>query len=220
MSFGGADGKELAINTPDVEKLEEKYQSVIDNYKLNWMDFDIEGKALSNTAANRRRDEALERLERKNPGLKISFTLPVNPSGMEEESLVMLRDAKARGLKIESVDVMTMDYGAELSRGKKMGDLAVAGANASHRQTMKIDPAIKIGICPMIGQNDEKGEIFTLDDAREVMDFASGTDWVRSVAFWSSNRDRPKGTRKGGNHNSGIDQKPWEFTGIFEPLSD
>jgi hypothetical protein len=52
------------------------------------------------------------------------------------------------------------------------------------------------------------------------MDFASNTDWVRSVGFWSSNRDRPKGARKGGNHNSGIDQEPWEFTGIFEPLSD
>jgi chitinase len=159
-------------------------------------------------------------LQRKNPGLKISFTLPVNPTGLEEESLVMLREAKARGLKIESVDIMTMDYGAALSSGKKMGDLAVAASNASHRQTMAIDPAIKIGICPMIGQNDQKGEIFTMDDARQVMDFASNTDWVRSVGFWSSNRDRPKGARKGGNHNSGIDQKPWEFTGIFEPLSD
>jgi exo-1,4-beta-D-glucosaminidase len=220
FSFGGAGGSELALNTPDVGDLEEKYQSVIDNYQSTWMDFDIEGKALSNAAANQRRDDALERLQRKNPGLKISFTLPVNPTGLEEESLVMLREAKARGLKIESVDIMTMDYGAALSSGKKMGDLAVAASNASHRQTMAIDPAIKIGICPMIGQNDQKGEIFTMDDARQVMDFASNTDWVRSVGFWSSNRDRPKGARKGGNHNSGIDQKPWEFTGIFEPLSD
>jgi exo-1,4-beta-D-glucosaminidase len=220
ISFGGADGAEPAINTPDVGDLEEKYQSVIDNYQLTWMDFDIEGKSLSNTAANQRRDDALVRLERKNPRLKISFTLPVNPTGMEDESLVMLRDAKARGLKIESVDVMTMDYGTELSHGKKMGDLAVSAANASHRQTMPIDPAIKIGICPMIGQNDEKSEIFTLDDAREVMDFASKTLWVRSVAFWSSNRDRPKSTLRGSNHNSGIDQKPWDFTTIFEPLSD
>jgi exo-1,4-beta-D-glucosaminidase len=220
ISFGGADGKEPALNTTNVETLEAKYQSVIDNYRLTWMDFDIEGKALANTAANQRRDDALVRLTEKNPNVKISFTLPVNPTGLEKESLVMLRDAKARGLKIESVDVMTMDYGPAISRGKKMGDLAVAGAEASRRQVMKIDPAIKIGICPMIGQNDEKGEIFTLDDAHEVMDFASTNDWVRSVAFWSSNRDRPKGARRGGNHNSGIDQKPWDFTAIFEPLSD
>ncbi len=220
ISFGGADGSELAIKTLDVGELEEKYQSVIENYQLTWMDFDIEGKALANSAANQRRDEALVRLQRKNPGLKISFTLPVNPTGLEEESLVMLREASAMGVKIESIDIMTMDYGAAISRGKKMGDLAVAAANASHRQIMKIDPAIKIGICPMIGQNDEKSEIFTLEDARQVMDFASGAEWVRSVAFWSSNRDRPKGARKGSNHNSGIDQQPWEFTGIFEALSD
>ncbi len=203
---------------------EEKYQSVIDNYQLTWMDFDIEGKALKNTAANQRRDEAIERLQRKNPALKISFTLPVNPTGMEEESLVMLRDAKARGVKIESVDVMTMDYGPEISRGKKMGDLAVAAANASHRQTMEIDPDHQNRhLHPMISARTvwcEKGEIFTTDDARQVMEFASKTDWVRSVAFWSSNRDRPKGPRKSDNHSSGIDQRPWDFTSIFEPLSD
>jgi len=125
----------------------------------------------------------LAQLQAKNPALKVSFTLPVNPTGMEEESLVMLRDAKAQGVKIESVNIMTMDYGASLSRGKKMGDLAVSASNASHRQMMEIDPAIKIGITPMIGQNDEKGEIFTVDDAREVMAFATETDWVRSVGF-------------------------------------
>jgi exo-1,4-beta-D-glucosaminidase len=220
ISFGGEGGTELAINTPDVGQLEEKYQSVIDTYQLTWMDFDIEGKALFDSEANQRRDEALQRLQRKNPELKISFTLPVNPTGMQEESLVMLRDAKARGLKIESVDIMTMDYGAAISRGKKMGDLAVAASNASHLQTMIIDPAIKIGICAMIGQNDQKGEIFTIDDAWQLMDFASNADWVRSVGFWSSNRDYPKGKRQGSNHSSGIDQKPWEFTAIFEPLSD
>jgi hypothetical protein len=220
ISFGGAGGAEMALKTPDVGKLEVQYQSVIDEYALTWMDFDIEGKALSNIKANQRRDEALARLQRKNPGLQISFTLPVNPGGMEEESLVMLRDAVAHGVKIESVNIMTMDYGERLSHGKKMGDLAVSASNASHRQTLAIDPSIKIGITPMIGRNDEKTEIFTLDDAREVMDFASKTDWVRSVGFWSSNRDRPKGARKGGNHSSGIDQKPWDFTRIFEGLSE
>ncbi|HEX4119758.1 MAG TPA: glycoside hydrolase family 2 TIM barrel-domain containing protein [Verrucomicrobiae bacterium] len=219
ISFGGEGGTEIAVNTPDPDKLEQKYQSVIDQYHLTWMDFDIEGKALSNIHANQRRNEVIHHLQQKNPGLKVSFTLPVNPTGMEEESLVMLRDATARGVKIESVDIMTMDYGAQLSRGKKMGDLAVSASLASHRQTLAIDPSIKIGITPMIGKNDEKSEVFTLDDARQVMDFASKTDWVRSVGFWSSNRDRPKGGRKGGNHNSGIDQQPWDFTRVFEPFS-
>ena len=154
--FGGADGPEMAVNTLDEKKLEEKYQSVIDQYHLRWMDFDIEGKALNIKVNNHRQSRVLKRLQEKNPGLKISFTLPVNPDGMEEESLVMLRDAKAHGVKIESVNVMTMDYGEQLSHGKKMGDLAVSASNASRRQTLAIDPSIKIGITPMIGRNDEK----------------------------------------------------------------
>src|SRR5580700_9796750 len=47
VSFGGEGGTELAIAEPDPAALEAKYQSVIDRYKLTWLDFDIEGKALS-----------------------------------------------------------------------------------------------------------------------------------------------------------------------------
>jgi hypothetical protein len=220
ISFGGEGGTEIAVNTPDAGKLEEKYQSVIEEYQLRWMDFDIEGKALSKIEANHRRNQVIRQLQIKNPGLKISFTLPVNPNGMENESLVLLKDAVAQGVRIESANVMTMDYGADWSRGRKMGDLAISASNASRQQTLAIDPSIRIGITPMIGQNDEKGEIFTIEDAKEVMAFARKTDWVRSASFWSSNRDHAKGTRKGGNHNSGIEQKPWEFTLIFKPLSE
>src|SRR5271168_5359847 len=46
VSFGGADGKELALAEPDAKNLEAKYQSVIDRYHLTWLDFDIEGDAL------------------------------------------------------------------------------------------------------------------------------------------------------------------------------
>jgi hypothetical protein len=220
ISFGGEAGTEIAINTTDEQKLQEKYQSVIDQYHLTWMDFDIEGKALSLKDANKRRNHVIKLLQDKNPGLRVSFTLPVNPTGMENESIVMLKDAKAQGVKTTSVNIMTMDYGKQVSAGKKMGDLAVQASNASRKQTMEIDPAIKIGITPMIGQNDEKSEIFTVDDARQVMDFAKNTDWVLSVGFWASNRDHPKGARKGGNHSSGIEQKDWDFTNIFKPLSE
>lgn len=220
ISFGGEGGTEIAINTPDAAKLLEKYQSVIDQYRLTWMDFDIEGKAMSKIEANQRRNLVLKQLQARNAGLKISFTLPVNPTGLEHESMVMLGDAKRQGVTIESVNIMTMDYGAKISAGKRMGELALSAANATHRQLREIDPAIQVGITPMIGQNDQKGEIFTLEDARTVMDFARKTGWVRSVAFWSSNRDQPRGARKGSNHSSGIEQKEWDFTNIFKPLSD
>jgi hypothetical protein len=220
ISFGGEAGAEIAINTTNATDLQAKYQSVIDEYHLTWMDFDIEGKALSKMDANHRRNLVLSQLQKKNSSLLISFTLPVNPTGMEDESLIMLKDAVSKGVKIESVNIMTMDYGARISAGNKMGDLAISASNASHRQTLSIDPAIKIGITPMIGQNDQKGEIFTLDDARAVLAFAKTNGWVRSVSFWSSNRDHPKGARKGSNHSSGIEQQDWDFTSIFKPFSE
>ena len=43
VSFGGAAGKEIALVETNIETLQEKYQSVIDRYKFNWLDFDIEG---------------------------------------------------------------------------------------------------------------------------------------------------------------------------------
>lgn len=218
ISFGGEAGAELALKTPDTSKLQAKYQSVMDEYHLTWLDFDIEGKALSNLEANQRRNLALKQLQIKNPGLKISFTLPVNPTGLTDESLRMLRDAHKQGVGIESVNIMTMDYGVGLSRGKAMGDLAISAAKATHGQLQPIDPAIKVGLTPMIGQNDVKAEIFTLEDAKSLMAFARDTPWIRSVSFWSVNRDRPAAGARGGNHSSGIQQEKWDFTKIFKDL--
>ena len=221
ISFGGEGGSELALKTDDAVALQAKYQSVIDAYHVNWLDFDIEGKALGNTAANGRRNLAIKGLQAKNSGLKIAFTLPVSPRGLEKESLVMLKDAKKMGVVIESVNIMTMDYGKQDSKGKKMGDLALSAAKGAYAQTQRIDPAIKIGITPMIGVNDVKTEIFSLDDARAVMEFSQKTPWVRSVGFWASNRDQENSTKKKQDENwySGIQQGKWAFTNIFKPLS-
>ena len=218
ISFGGEAGVELAIKTSDAIDLEAKYQSVINQYGLTWMDFDIEGKALSKVEANQRRNSVLKQLQIKNPGLKISFTVPVNPVGLENESVVMIKDAFEKGVAVESVNIMTMDFGTNISRGQKMGELAVMAANGTRRQLDAIGARIKIGLTPMIGRNDVKAEVFTLEDARTLMDFARKTPWIRSVSFWSVNRDRPPTSGKGGNRSSGIEQEKWDFTKIFQQL--
>src|SRR5579863_6359627 len=69
VSFGGADGTEIAISETNTAALEEKYQSVIDRYQFTWLDFDIEGGSLANVAANIRRNIVLAALQAKNPGL-------------------------------------------------------------------------------------------------------------------------------------------------------
>jgi len=220
ISFGGAGGTELGIAETNVSTLEIKYQSVVDEYKSTWLDFDIEGGALSKQDANERRNIVLADLQKKNPGLMITYTLPVDPHGISDESQKLLADAKAKDVKVFSVNVMTMDFGADFTKGKTMSEVSIASTVKAYEQCQKIDPAIKIGITPMIGQNDEKSEIFSLDDAKTLKQWADTQPWVCSLSFWASNRDAGKPGKKGNDNNtSGIQQKPWEFTSVFQPFT-
>src|ERR1039458_3087869 len=80
VSFGGEGGQEIALVETNAAALQEKYQAVVDRYHFTWLDFDIEGNALEKNAVNERRNTALARLQAHNPGLIISYTLPVDPS--------------------------------------------------------------------------------------------------------------------------------------------
>jgi hypothetical protein len=220
VSFGGEAGTEIAISETNTAALEAKYQSIIDRYKLTWLDFDIEGRSLSKTEANQRRNSVLASLQAKNPGLIISYTLAVDPDGIPREARKLLADAKSKGVKVYSANVMIMDYGSNFSDGKKMSDVSIASALKAHEQCQAIDPAINIGLTAMIGQNDERGEIFTQDDAKSLIAWAQAQPWVCSVSFWASNRDAGKpGKHKNGNTTSGVEQKPWEFTVIFKSFT-
>ncbi len=220
VSFGGGDGTELALAETNSVALEAKYQSVIDRYHFTWLDFDIEGGAMHKAPVNERRNEVLARLQAKNPGLIISFTVPVDPDGIPDSALKMLADARAKGVKVYSANVMTMDYGRKFSSGKKMSDVSIASALKAHEQCLAIDPAIRIGLTPMIGINDEPGETFTLEDARALKAWADGQSWVCSLSFWACNRDTFTVGEKGSdNTTSGIPQKRWDFTKIFESFT-
>ena len=190
MSFGGEAGKEIAIVETNVAALEAKYQAVIDRYKFTWLDFDIEGGNLRNMAANERRNSALSNLQKKNPGLIISYTLPVDPHGISRDSQRLLADAKAKGLQVHSANLMVMYFGREFtSKGKSEGELGIDSASAAYAQIQKIDPAIQIGLCPCLGRNGSSGEVFTLDDAKTLAAFAEKTPWICSLHFWSINDD-------------------------------
>jgi hypothetical protein len=219
ISFGGAGGKEIAVTETNAVALQAKYESIIGRYKFTWLDFDIEGDALKNSGANQRRNTALANLQAKNHGLIISYTLPVDPNGISNDAQRLLADAKVKGLKVHSVNVMVMDFDPHFSEGKKMSDISITSALNAHEQCKKIDPAIQIGLTPEIGQNDEKSEIFSLTDAKELEDWATTQPWVCSLSFWCSNRDNNKLGGKADTNRSGVPQKPWAFTKIFQPFA-
>ncbi len=219
VSSGGEGGQEIALVETNVMALQEKYQAVIDRYHFTWLDFDIEGKALGMASANERRNTALARLQAKNPGLLISYTLPVDPNGISDGARKLLADAKAKGLRVHSANVMTMDFGPRFSAGKKMSDVAIASALKAHEQCAIIDPAIQIGLTPDIGQNDVKSEVFSLDDARALIAWGKSQPWICSVSFWCSNRDTGKPGTGHYDWSSGIPQTPWAFTKIFQTFA-
>jgi hypothetical protein len=219
ISFGGAAGPELALANDDATKLETEYQSVIDHYKFTWADFDIEGKALRDEQANGRRNQAIAGLQKKNPQLRVTFTLPVDPNGISRSAQNLLSDAGSKNVKVYSVNIMVMDFGPRFSKDKQMSDVAIASAQKTRKQIEAIDPSIQIGLCPMNGQNDVKEEVFTLDDARALAAWAAKQPWICSLSFWSANRDTGKPGRREGTTRSGIQQQPWDFINIFKTFS-
>ena len=216
MSFGGEAGKEIAIVETNAVRLQTEYQSVIDRYHFTWLDFDIEGKNLENTAANERRNAALAALQKKNPGLIVSYTLPVDPHGISGDSQRLLADAKARGLKVHSANLMVMYFGREFtSTGKSEGRLGIDSAEAAHAQIRKIDPAIQIGLCPCLGDNGSSREVFGIEDARTLEAFADKTPWICSLSYWSINDDAARRRKR----DAAAASQPWAFAKIFQPFT-
>ncbi|MFB7514922.1 cellulose binding domain-containing protein [Streptomyces sp. NPDC056144] len=193
VSFGGAAGHELALNCSSAPALAAAYGKVVDQYKLTKVDFDIEGAALPDTAANTRRSQAIAQLQKDHPGLNVSFTLPVMPEGLTQPGVALLADAKKNGVRVDAVNIMAMDYGPAYSAD--MGTYAIQAATATQAQVKGVlglsDAAAwkAVAVTPMIGVNDVTSEVFRVEDATQLVDFAKskGLAWL---AMWSSTRDK------------------------------
>jgi hypothetical protein len=197
ISFGGEDGSELAETCTSVSQLQAAYQQVISAYGVSKLDFDIEGAAVGNTAANARRDQALAALQQQDQGLQISFTLPVLPSGLTSDGLAVLTGAVQAGVQISAVNVMAMDYGdgAAPNPAGQMGTYAIDAATATDAQVAKVlgisDAAAwpRIAVTPMIGVNDTSDEVFTLANAQQLVAFAASKH-LAWLSMWSAGRDQ------------------------------
>ena len=191
MSFGGEAGKEMANVIDNEADLEAAYQKVIDTYKFTWLDFDVEGNNLDKGKADsERRNTVLANLQKKNPGLIISYTLPVDPNGLSQESRNLLADAVKKGVKIHSANIMVMYFGKQfVGKGKSEGELGVESAKTTRDQLEKIDPSIQIGLCPCLGRNGSAAEVFELDDAKTLKAFADQTPYICSLHYWCINDD-------------------------------
>jgi len=215
ISFGGASGIELAQACSTVAALQAEYQAVVTAYALKFIDLDIEGAATADPVSVDRRSQALAALQRANPGLKVSLTLPVLPEGLTADGINVVRSARDAGVDLDIVNVMAMDY----YRSGDYGDLAVQAANSTFAQLKSLYPAKSdaqvwkmVGVTPMLGQNDD-GHIYDQNDARQLVTFAQGKH-LGVLAFWETTRDRNACT--GALYMcTNIAQTPYEFSKIF-----
>ncbi|MER7644409.1 MULTISPECIES: cellulose binding domain-containing protein [unclassified Streptomyces] len=193
VSFGGASGSELATTCGSASALATAYGKVVDAYGLTKADFDIEGGALPNTAANTIRAQAIAKLQQQHPNLDVSYTLPVMPEGLTQDGVNLLSNAKSNGVKISTVNIMAMDYGPAYSGD--MGTYATQAATATQAQVKSVlglsDSAAwkAVAVTPMIGVNDVASEIFKVDDATQLVDFAKSKG-LGGLSMWSATRDK------------------------------
>ncbi len=188
-SFGGASGTELGLACGSASELQAAYQSVINSLNLTWIDLDIEGAAISwqaNSASIDRRNKALKALQAANPSLRVSYTLPVPPTGLDGDGVSLLKNALSNGVRVDVVNVMAMDYGA---CNVDMGQAAINAAAGTRSQLASIGMSAQVGVTPMIGVNDTACENFTLGNAQELVSYAQAHDYVALLAYWAIGAD-------------------------------
>jgi len=216
-SFGGASGAEIGNSCTSVSTIQAQYKRVIDQLNLTRIDLDIEGGALNDTAANDRRNQALANLQVQYAAagrtLAVDYTLPVNPTGLEANSISLLNNAKSRNLNVNLVNIMTMDYGPAMD----MGAAAIQAANALHTQLGQIwntKTSAQLwameGNTPMIGVNDTAAEVFTTGNAQSLENFAAANG-IQHLSFWALGRDN--------SASSGTPQSTYQFTNIFKAIT-
>lgn len=193
VSFGGASGTELAETCDSASALAAAYGAALDAAGSTQADFDIEGDALTDSDSIALRSEAIALLQKERTDLKVSFTLPVMPSGLDADSLALLESANDNAVAVSTVNIMTMNYGS--SYDGDMGDYAITSAKAAHTQLEDVFGLSSesawhgLALTSMIGVNDVDNETFTLSDAAQVRTFAEeqGIAWV---SLWSTFRDQ------------------------------
>ncbi len=187
ISFGGESGGELAQTCTNVSQLTAAYQNVVNTYGVTRLDFDIEGGVLSDTAATTRRDQALAALQAQDPSVQVDFTLAVAPQGLPTGSgseYALLQDAKAQGVKVSTVNIMTMDFGAG-SNDLADAESAAQGTASQLAGLYGISTSAAygmMGLTPIAGTNDD-GTEFSTSNAQSLESFAAANG-VQELSFW------------------------------------
>jgi hypothetical protein len=231
VSSGGWNADDLVSHCANGAAVAAAYQRVLDAYASDYLDLDPEHGDQHNNLERSivdRRNDALrimqDNAKANGRTLRVSYTLGVSPdAGFNAENLYVLQSALARGVEIDVVNPMTMDF-YDGTSGDRMGERSIEALRKVHGQLKVLYPGRTdaqlwgmLAATPMIGQNDDQREVFTLDDARKLVAFANQQHMAR-LTFWATSRDNGgcPGKKVADATCSGISQQQYEFTRIFQ----
>ncbi len=180
------------------------------------IDFDIEGQAQNDETGNAVLAKTLANMKKKDNSWNFSITLPVLPTGLTSVGYNVMdkftKVYKNAGISYKDLPVtnlMLMDYGnpiyeEAIRQGKTNFDLAKEAVDntrdniaKSIMNNYKVSDLLKkdiyklIGATPMIGVNDTVSGVFTLEDAKELYNWAQNVG-LAYLSMWSVNDDRGK----------------------------
>jgi len=234
VSFGGQVNHELATTCTDVRRLTAAYASVIDRYHVATIDLDLEGRGLGNHAAGQRRAQAIKKLQQDRMASGRPFvvwlTLPTSTNGLTANGRAAVADMLGAGVDLAGVNAMTMDFGASRAHGQSMLQATTSALTATQRQLdtlyrragIELPTAAlwsKLGVTPMIGQNDVPDEVFSLDAAKGLNELIH-SHGIGRASVWSLNRDKACGPNHpevgpASSKCSGVSQGHQEFADLL-----
>jgi chitinase len=222
VSAGGYNGTKLGQVCGSAAATAAAYQQVINTYGLHAFDFDLEEPEIENTTAISYELGAAQILQKDNPGLFISITMPSIATGANYFGGLLLDEAKSLGFTPNDYSIMPFDGGFN---GGSSQVSALQGFNAQLMSTFGWTSAQAYaheGFSGMNGRTDT-GEYFYQSDFQTVLSFAESAGMSR-FTFWSVNRDRecnPVGNNDVTSSDcSGVAQNPWDFTAYTVAFAD
>jgi chitinase len=226
VSFGGAQGSDLAVGCTDPAKLQGAYQAVIARYSLTTIDLDVEGPASLNPTVSARRAQAIAAVQqdRATAGkpLGVWLTLTVSPSGLEPSGVAALAQMLLAGVKLAGVNVMAFDYGPLTGQTMLSASESALAATAVQLQRLYRSNHIRagpdgvwsqLGATIMEGRTDTAGQVWDISDARALYEFAFAHHLGR-LSEWSLGRDQPcsGAPSQPSDSCSGVTQPPLGFS--------
>ncbi|AHI53589.1 hypothetical protein SSABA_v1c01770 [Spiroplasma sabaudiense Ar-1343] len=205
--------KATEILTKGLTDFQKEIADLVGQPMTRAIDFDIEGHAQENINELRVLAKTLAKMKKLDKRWDFSLTLPVLPTGLTPVGYkvldIFVEEYNKAGLSwtdIPVTNLMLMDYGnpmylQAIAQGKTNFDLAkdallstknniATSIFNNYGETISIDKVYKLlAATPMIGVNDTVEGVFTLEDAKELYNWANNVG-LAYVSMWSMNDDR------------------------------